>query len=93
MTCEIRIPKRSTDINKGTADVRQVREKDGVITISVNERGQGPNFSRCHVFENDEHNASEIRQEAGLHKMVDFKLSRPQATVRSERFYVNEKFQ
>jgi len=75
MTCEIRVPKRSTNINKGTADVRQVREKDGVITIRVNDGGQGPNLlPRCHFVENDEHSASEICQATGLHKMVDFRL-------------------
>ena len=75
MTCEIRVPKRSTNIKRGTADLRQVREKDGIITTSVNERGQEPNsLPCCHAVENDEHNASEIRQATGLHKMADFKV-------------------
>lgn len=75
MTCEIRVPKRSTNINKGTADVSQVREKDGIITICVNERGQGANsLLCCHVVENDEHSASAICQTTGLHKMADFKI-------------------
>jgi hypothetical protein len=75
MRCEIRVSKRSTDTHKGRANVRQVREKDGIITIRVNERRQGPNsLPRCHVVENDEHSASEICQGTSLHKMVDFKL-------------------
>ena len=75
MRCEIRVSKRSTDIHKGRANVRQVREKDGIIKIRVNERGQGPNsLPRCHVVDNDEHSASEICQGTSLHKMVDFKF-------------------
>ena len=72
---EIRVPKRSTNINKGTGDVRKVRQKDGIITVCANKSGEQPNsLPRCHAVENDDHSASETRQATGLHKMVDFKL-------------------